>query len=157
MKVKDIMTPDAATATPETSLEEIAKLLVDHDCGAIPIVKSDASQTPVGMVTDRDIVTRVVAAGKDPRDLTAVDCMSSPCVTVTPGERLDACCTTMEENLVRRLVVVDKDGDCCGVVSQADIARSIADKAGEVVEVVSQPKRSPSPAAPREQPAEARH
>ena len=157
MKVKDIMTERVATATPETSLEEIAKMLVTHDCGAIPILKSENSKKPVGIVTDRDIVCRVFAVGKDPRGLTAGDCMSSPCVTVTPGTRLDVCCTTMEENRIRRLVVVDQDGFCCGIVSQADIARRIADKAGEVVKEVSQPTGSASAVAPREEPAEMHH
>ncbi len=96
-------------------------------------------------------------AGKDPRELTAGDCMSSPCVTVTPGTRLDKCCTTMEENRIRRLVVVDQDGFCCGIVSQADIARRIADKAGEVVKEVSQPTNSASAVSPRAEPAEAHH
>jgi CBS domain-containing protein len=157
MKAKDIMTEHVATATPETSLEEIAKMLVAHDCGAIPILKSENSKKPVGVVTDRDIVCRVFAAGKDPREMTAGDCMSSPCVTVTPGTKLDACCTTMEENRIRRLVVVDQDGFCCGIVSQADVARRIADKAGEVVKEVSQPTSSASAVPPRAEPAEVHH
>jgi CBS domain-containing protein len=157
MKVKDIMTERVATATPETSLEEIAKMLVTHDCGAIPILKSENSKRPVGIVTDRDIVCRVFATGKDPREMTAGDCMSSPCVTVTPGTRLDICCTTMEENRIRRLVVVDQDGFCCGIVSQADVARRIADKAGEVVKEVSQPTSAASAVSPRAEPAEVHH
>ena len=157
MKAKDIMTVDVATATPETSLEEIAKMLVARDCGAIPILKSENSKKPVGIVTDRDIVCRVFAAGKDPREMTAGDCMSSPCVTVTPGTKLDTCCTTMEENRIRRLVVVDQDGFCCGIVSQADVARRIADKAGEIVKEVSQPTNAASAVAPREQAAEVHH
>ncbi len=157
MKTKDIMTEHVVTATPETTLEEIAKMLVNHDCGAIPVLKSENSKKPVGILTDRDIVCRVFAAGKDPREMTAGDCMSSPCVTVTPGTRLDVACTTMEENRVRRLVVVDQDGFCCGIVSQADIARRIADKAGEVVKEVSQPTGSASAVAPRVEHAEVHH
>ena len=156
MKVKDIMTERVATATPETNLGDIARLLVASDCGAIPILKSEASKKPVGIVTDRDIVCRVIALGKDPSGLTASDCMSSPCVTVTPGTRLDVCCTTMEENRIRRLVVVDQEGFCCGIVSQADVARRIADKAGEIVKEVSQPMTSASAVSPREAPAEVR-
>lgn len=156
MKAKDILTANVATATPETSVEEIAKMLVEHDCGAIPIVKSASSRKPVGIVTDRDIVCRVVALGKSARELKAEDCMSSPCVTVTPSTQLDVCCTTMEKSRIRRLVVVDQDGVCCGIVAQADIARRTADKAGEVVREVSQPTESASAVAPREEPAEVR-
>jgi CBS domain-containing protein len=156
MKAKDILTANVATATPETSVEEIAKMLVEHDCGAIPIVKSSTSRKPVGILTDRDIVCRVVALGKSPREVKAGDCMTSPCVTVTASSQLDVCCTTMEKNRIRRLVVVDQDGVCCGIVSQADIARRIADKAGEVVREVSQPTEAASAVAPREEPAEVR-
>ncbi len=157
MKVKDIMTPAVKTATPETSLEAIARMFVENDCGAIPVVRSEASGKPLGIVTDRDIVCRVVAAGRDPRGLTAGDCMSSPCVTVTPTARLDVACRTMEENRIRRLVVVDSEGVCCGIVAQADVARRIADKAGEIVKEVSQPTRSASAVPPREQPAAVGH
>jgi len=103
-----------------------------------------------------DIVCRVVAAGKNPREVTAGDCMSSPCVTVMPSAHLDVCCTTMEKSRIRRLVVVDHEGVLCGVIAQADIARRIADKAGEVVKEVSQPTESASAVAPREEPAEMR-
>lgn len=156
MKAKDILTANVATATPDTSVEAIAKMLVEHDCGAIPIVKSSSSRKPVGIVTDRDIVCRVVATGKNPREVTAGDCMSSPCVTVTASAQLDLCCTTMEKNRIRRLMVVDHEGAVCGVISQADIARRIADKAGEIVKEVSQPTESASAVAPREEPAEVR-
>ena len=70
--------------------------------------------------------------------------MTAPCVTVADDESFDAICRTMEKSQIRRLVVVDGDGVCCGVVAQADIARHVVDKAGEVVHEVSQP------AAPRE-------
>jgi CBS domain-containing protein len=157
MKVKDIMTADVRFATPETPLEEIARMLLEHDCGAIPIVKSENSRKPVGIVTDRDIVCRAVAAGRDAREVTAGDCMTTPCVTVTPATRLDACCQAMEANLIRRLVVVDQDGFCCGIVSQADVARRIADKAGEVVKEVSRPTKASSAVAPREERAPMQH
>lgn len=150
MKVKDIMTSGVKTATPETTLEEIARMLVENDCGAIPVVRNEASGKPLGILTDRDIVCRVIATGRDPRGLTAADCMSSPCVTIAPSARLDVACRTMEENRIRRLVVVDADGVCCGIVAQADVARRIADKAGEIVKEVSQPTRSASAVAGRE-------
>ena len=144
MNVKDIMTTEPATCTPDTSLEEIAKLLVKYDCGAIPVVGSREARKPVGIVTDRDIVCRVIATGEDVGARTAEDCMSSPCVTVAPTASLDACCEKMEQNRIRRLVVVDEEGFCVGVVSQADIARHMVSKAGEVVKEVSRPSSSAS-------------
>lgn len=148
MKVKDIMTGSPVTCSPGTGLEEVARLLTEHDCGAIPVVDDVAFPRPVGIVTDRDIVCRVVAAGESPRLKTAGDCMSTPCITVTPVTRIDVCCDLMERNKVRRLVVVDEDGFCCGMVSQADIARRVTEKTAEVVKEVSQPTRAASSAAP---------
>jgi CBS domain-containing protein len=148
MKVKDMMTENVATATPETGLEQIAKMLVENDCGAIPILKNENSKRPVGIVTDRDIVCRVVAEGRDPATLTAADAMSSPCISVTPGTKLDVCCATMEKGRVRRLLVVDEEGSLCGIISQADVALRIADKAGEIVREVSQPTKAASLVAP---------
>jgi CBS domain-containing protein len=147
MKVKDIMTGSPCFCTPGTSLEQVARLLTQHDCGAIPVVDDEGFPRPVGIVTDRDIVCRVVAAGEDPSLLTAGDCMSSPVVSVTPVTRLDVCCEVMERNKVRRVVVVDEDGFCCGIVSQADIARRATEKTAEVVKELSQPTRGASSVA----------
>jgi CBS domain-containing protein len=144
MKARDIMTRRVATATPDTSLVEIARLLVENDCGAIPILDDETSRRPVGMITDRDIVCRVVAASENPGERAASDCMSTPCVTVGEDTSFDACCASMETARVRRLVVVDEEGRCCGIVSQADVARRVPDKAGEVVREVSQPGGSPT-------------
>lgn len=147
MKVKDIMTGSPSFCTSGTSLEQVARLLTEHDCGAIPVVDDEAFPRPVGIVTDRDIVCRVVAAGENPRLKTAGDCMSSPCITITPVTRTDVCCDLMERNKIRRLVVVDEEGFCCGIVSQADIARRVTEKTAEVLKVVSQPTHAPSSAA----------
>jgi CBS domain-containing protein len=74
-------------------------------------------------VTDRDIVCRLVATGKNPLDLTAQSCMSSPVISVKTGSTLDECCRLMETHQIRRVPVVDGAGVICGIVSQADIAR----------------------------------
>lgn len=147
MNVKDIMSGSPSFCSSGTSLEKVARLLTEHDCGAIPVVEDEASPRPVGIVTDRDIVCRIVAVGDNPRFKTAGDCMSSPCITVTPETRIDVCCELMEKNKVRRLVVVDEDGFCCGIVSQADIARRASDKTAAVLKEVSEPTRSASSVA----------
>jgi CBS domain-containing protein len=138
MKVKEIMSKDPACCTRETSLQDVAVLMVEHDCGEIPVVDSMESKRPVGVVTDRDITCRTVALGKNPLELRARDCMSSPAVTVTPETSVDDCCNVMEENQLRRVVVIDASGCCCGIVSQADIAEhGSKGEAGEVVKEVS--------------------
>jgi CBS domain-containing protein len=136
--VKEIMSKNPACCTRETALQDVAILMVEHDCGEIPVVDNMQSMRPIGVVTDRDITIRTVALGKNPLDLRARDCMSSPAVTVTPETSVDDCCTVMEENQLRRVPVVDASGCCCGIVSQADIARHASKgEAGELVKDVS--------------------
>jgi len=138
MKVKEIMSKDPACCTREMSLQDVAILMVENDCGEIPVVDNMQSKRPVGVVTDRDITCRTVALGKNPLELHARDCMSSPAVTVTPETSVDDCCRLMEENQLRRVPVVDQSGCCCGIISQADIAANASKgDAGEMVKEVS--------------------
>lgn len=138
MKVSDVMTESPNCCTPDAGLQEVAQMMVDCDCGCIPVVDGDNSKMPVGMITDRDITCRVVAQGKNPLDLTARDAMTSTVVSVTPETPLDKCLDLMEESQVRRIAVVDGDGKICGIVAQADVARNAdQQKTAEVVEQVS--------------------
>ena len=147
MQVKDVMTPDPACCTPDTTLRRVAEMMVEHDCGEIPVVEDMASMKPVGVVTDRDITCRAVAKGLNPLTLTASDCMTTPCVSVTPDTSLDECCRVLEEKQIRRVPVVDGGGACCGIVALADIARHARKReTAEVVREVSEPTSSASAA-----------
>ena len=138
MRVKDIMSTTVACCSPETTLPEVARMMVDNDCGEIPVV--NASGAPIGVVTDRDITCRTVAEGKNPLAMQAGDCMTTPCVTVTPETSLEECCEALEKNKIRRVPVVDEFGACCGMVSQADIARNAPkNETAAVVRKVSEP------------------
>lgn len=141
MKVKDIMTVDPACCTPDTSLGEVARLMVEHDCGEIPVVQGDGAMKPIGVITDRDIVCRAVAEQRDPLKMTAAACMTAGCVTIREDASIDACCRLLEDNQIRRMLVVDGTGALCGIVAQADIARSASGrKTAAVVREVSRPK-----------------
>jgi CBS domain-containing protein len=145
MQVKDIMTKNPACCTAETNLKEVAMLMVEHDCGETPVVDNKKSMKLLGVITDRDITIRTVAQGKNPLEMTAGDCMSSPAVTVTRLMSIDECCTIMEDNKVRRVPVVDEKGSCCGIVAQADIAQHASkQETGDVVKKVSQPTHAAS-------------
>src|SRR5229473_2669044 len=122
MQVREMMTTDPVFCTADTALPEVARMMVDKDCGEIPVVENKSSKIPIGVVTDRDIVCRTVANGLNPLDLTAADCMTKPIVTVTPDMSLEECCRIMEEKLIRRVPVVNERGSCCGIVSLADVA-----------------------------------
>jgi CBS domain-containing protein len=140
-KVKDIMTPDPACCLPTTNLQEVAHTMVQFDCGEIPVVDNKDDYHPIGVVTDRDIICRLVAEGINPMEKTAQDCMTQPCIFVTPEATIEACCQLLEENQIRRILVIDKSGRCCGIVAQADLATRIKEKAGEVLKEVSRPKK----------------
>lgn len=147
MQVKDVMTPNPACCTAETNLRDVAQLMVENDCGEIPIVDNSDANRPIGVITDRDIVCRAVAKGNNPLDLKASDCMSTPCVTVTPEMSIDECGNILENNKIRRVPVVDASGSCCGIVALADIAlRARENVATEVVKEVSEPSASASAA-----------
>lgn len=147
MKVKDLMTPDLAYCTPLCTLVDVARIMRGRDCGAIPVVKDTAiGHELVGIITDRDIVMRSVAEGLDPTKLTAGQCMSMIIATVSPDDTLEECADIMEEHQVRRVPVVDRQGNCCGIVSQADVARSApAAQTADVVREVSQPSANSTP------------
>jgi CBS domain-containing protein len=138
IRVADVMTDDPGCCTPETGLQQVARMMVEYDCGCIPVVDSDDSKMPLGMITDRDIACRVVAQGLNPLDLTAREAMTSTVVSITPDTSLEECLDLMEESQVRRIAVVNDDGKICGIVAQADVARN-ADvrKTAEVVQEVS--------------------
>lgn len=149
MRIQDIMTADPACCTPDTRLQDAARLMLDNDCGEIPVVVDFDSRRLVGVVTDRDIAIRGVAEGLSPTDTQVSDVMSSSVVTARLEDNADEACELMEENQIRRIPVVDGEGRCCGIVSQADIAlRSGEKEAGEVVRDVSRSNRS-GPASPR--------
>jgi CBS domain-containing protein len=133
---RDVMTPDPACCTPTTTLDEVAKLMARNDCGEIPVI--DTTDQVVGVVTDRDIVCRIVAEGKNPAAYTAETCMSGPVVTVRDDTPLDEVVTTMEKHQIRRVPVIDDRESCVGIISQADVSWAWTPKeVGELVREVS--------------------
>jgi CBS domain-containing protein len=148
MQAREIMTADPACCTPETPLRDVAAAMVEHDCGEIPVVRNDSDRTLLGVVTDRDIVCRLVAAGRNPLDATASACMTSPVVSVRESTPVEECARIMEERRIRRVPVVNGGGACCGIVSQADIATHATRRiTAELVRDLSQPGAGPSSAS----------
>ena len=138
MKVSDVMTRNPVCATPDTPVREVAKLMVEHDCGAIPVV--DEEGRPTGILTDRDITARAVAADKNPHDLVAADLMTSPVITVGKDLDVDGLLDLMEERQVRRVVVSDDGGKPIGIVATADVAEYASKReSGELLQKISEP------------------
>jgi CBS domain-containing protein len=132
--IKDVMTREVRACEPSATVVEAAKVMAREDIGPVPIVEDGRL---VGIVTDRDIIVQVVAAGRDVNSTTVGDIASRDLVTVSPDDNLDDALTLLAERQVRRLPVVEGDR-LVGIVAQADIARLGKDKkTGEVVEEIS--------------------
>jgi CBS domain-containing protein len=145
MRVQDIMTPDPACCTRYAALTDVARMMRERDCGTIPVVE-DNSQKLIGIISDRDIIVRSLGHGRNPFHLMASDCMAMVVATVRPEDSVEKCAKLMEEHKVRRLPVVDDQGNCCGIVSQADLARRVPKQTtGQVVRELSQPAQAAAP------------
>ncbi len=97
------------------------------------------------MITDRDIANRVVAQGKDPKYTTAKDIITKPVITADKNDTIKDVIRTMEAHKIRRLPIIDKNGEICGIVSQADLARNVSNQAvGSMVQKVSKPTKNSS-------------
>lgn len=142
MNVNDVMTRAPACATADMPLQEAARMMVDNNCGCIPVI--DEAGAPIGVITDRDIVCRTVAIGRNPLETLVRDAMTSECVTVKSDESLERCVDLLEKNQIRRAVVVDDNRRVIGIVAQADLARKSETLGGEVVAAVSKPSIGPS-------------
>ena len=138
IKVQDLMTRNPACCATDDSIRTAAKLMREHDCGALPVV--DEQRRPLGVVTDRDIVVRAVADGMSPDDTTVERCMSTELVSVGEDATLKDVQQAMEERKVRRVLVVGKRGEVIGLVPLAKVARQASDEeVGEVLGAISEP------------------
>jgi len=138
--VKEIMTKDPACCEPNTPLTECAKMMCEHDCGEIPVVSGSTEKKLVGVITDRDIVCRAVVKGSDIRSAKVGDFMTKDCATVKENSSIDECINVLKQRQIRRVPVVDEQGKCCGIVSQADLARKERpERTADFVRRVSEP------------------
>jgi CBS domain-containing protein len=134
--VRDAMTEDPRSIGPSVSVVEAARLMREGDIGSLPITDDEKL---VGMITDRDITTRVVAEGSDPKVTSVSDVYSRDLISVEPDEGIEEALRLMAHHQVRRLPVVE-NGRLVGIVAQADIAlRENEKKTGELVEAISAP------------------
>ena len=139
--VTSVMTANPASCTVETPLREVARMMIENDCGQIPVV--DPAGKLVGVVTDRDITVRIVAEGHDTMTATATDAMTQPATSVREDSSLKDATALMESAKIRRVPVVDAGGKRSGIVSLADDALSGKDnQAAEVVKQVSEPGKA---------------
>jgi CBS domain-containing protein len=132
--VQDVMTKDPGTVEVSAPIIQAAEIMLREDVGSVPILEEGRL---VGMLTDRDIVLRVVAEGRDARTITCGDIASRQLATIDPQQPLQEALRLMGEHQVRRLPVVEEDGRLVGIVAQADIARNDPAEVGQLVEEIS--------------------
>jgi CBS domain-containing protein len=132
---RDFMTSGAECVGEKETLEAAARKMKSLDVGALPICGED--QRLKGMVTDRDIVIKCLAEGRDARNVTAGELAQGKPVTIGANDSIEDAIRTMQEHKIRRLPVIDGH-NLVGMLSQADIARNYPDdRVGELVEFIS--------------------
>jgi CBS domain-containing protein len=142
--VRDAMTANPRTVQLDASVVDAARIMAEEDVGSVPVVDADAILA--GMITDRDIALRVVAAGKDPSSITAGEIATREVSPAYPDEPLDEALEQMAYRQVRRLPVIEDDR-VVGILAQADVVHEVKDKkAARLVEEISQPGTADSSA-----------
>lgn len=138
MQVKDIMTPNAECISPDASLADAARKMRDLDVGPLPVCGQDRL---VGMITDRDIAVRAIAEGRDPKTTHVSDVMTEKIVYCFEDQDVGDASHLMQENQIRRLVVLSREKRLVGIVSLGDLATESGDRqrVGKVLQDVSEP------------------
>jgi CBS domain-containing protein len=140
--IRDVMTRDVECARQDMTMQAIAKLMKDKNLGSLPVCED---RKVIGMITDRDVTIRGVAEGRDPGSTEVADLMSREVVCVKEDARLADAEKLMHDRQLRRLPVINEQGELVGYLSMAKIARTESpEQIGKVMKGVSQPSK-PAP------------
>jgi malate dehydrogenase (oxaloacetate-decarboxylating) len=123
LKVRDIMKKKVQTIDLNKNVAEAAKLMAARRIGSVVVIEGGHT---VGIITERDVVTKIVADGLEPRKVIIRDVMSTPLVTIKPEAGITEAAKLMSEYQIRRIVVTDQNGAVEGIVTAADLARTLA-------------------------------
>lgn len=143
MKVREVMSSNPVCCLVSDTAQKVAGVLCDHNIGSVPVVEDQQSRKLIGIITDRDLCCSVVAKGLDPKSTSIEKFVSLNPVTCRDGENLEKCERAMQEHQIRRIPVVDAEGCCIGIVSQADLAlKEKPEKVSKTVAEVSKPEKA---------------
>ena len=136
----EVMTKNPVSAMPTDTVVNVAQLMKERDIGPVPIVEDKISKKLIGVVTDRDLAMKVVAAGRDPNTTLARDVMTKDVVTCQEDDEIDSALNAMSKHQLRRILVVDANDSLVGIIAQADVATRIdePEKTAEMVKEISQ-------------------
>jgi CBS domain-containing protein len=141
MKVREIMSNDPVCCLPSDSAQSVAALLRDQNIGSVPVVADKETRKLIGMITDRDICCAIVANGLDAKKTTISKFVTADPVSCRDGENVENVERLMQEHQIRRVPIVDGQGACIGIVSQADLAlkEKRPEKVSKTVSEISKP------------------
>jgi CBS domain-containing protein len=134
------MTRNPVSARPDDTVASVARLMKENDIGPVPIVDDNSSKRLVGIVTDRDLAIKVVAAGRDPQSTPVKEVMTTNVITCRDDDDIETALNAMSTQQLRRIPVVDDGNKLLGIIAQADIATRMnePEKTGEVVKDISE-------------------
>jgi len=143
MKLEDIMTREVIIVHPEDTIQTAAEKMRDHDIGFLPVCDGERL---VGVLSDRDMAVRGIAAGKDPGSTVSQDLVTNPVICCYSDQEVGEAAKMMHDHQVRRLVVLDRNKRMVGVISLGDIATNSAEQiSGEALQGISKPENSDKP------------
>jgi CBS domain-containing protein len=137
----DVMTKNPTCCAASDPVQAAAEIMKNEDVGSVPVIESAENPRLVGVVTDRDIVLRVIADGKDYRSVTIQEVMSVNPVTCAPEDSMQDAIDKMSQHQIRRLPIVDGGHHVIGIIAQADVATRVTKpkRTAEMLEEISQP------------------
>ena len=140
---REVMTRDPVCCEPTDTVTRAAELMKQENVGAVPVVDSQTSKRLIGIVTDRDLVTKIVAAGRAVEQATVRDAMTSNPASCREEDDITEAMEVMGQRQVRRMPVVDMEGRVKGIIAQADVATRMGrdSDTGQMVESISEPDR----------------
>lgn len=134
MKAVDIMSKNYFYCTAESTIREVTTIMAEQNCGYLPVILSEEERRPIGVITDRNIVRRVVAKGTSMESHKVTDVMSNHPVTVLEDTPLEECCETMRNTRTSKLLVINEEGELSGVIHPEKLAyKMIPKKIAEVM------------------------
>ena len=143
MKLNQIMTREVEVIYPDDTLKTAAQKMRDRDIGFLPVCDGDRL---IGVLTDRDLITRALAEGTESKAMLGRDLVTSPAIYCFDDQSVDEAAKLMHDNQIRRLVILSRDKRMVGVVSLGDLAMNIDDKkSGDVLQSVSEPMSASRP------------
>ncbi len=136
---RDVMTANPTCCVPTETVQHVAQLMKNENVGPIPVTESQNSKKLVGIVTDRDLVLKVLAEGRSPQDVSVEEVMTRNPVTCRETDDVDNAMQAMSQHQVRRIPIVNDRNEIVGIIAQADIATRVEQprKTADVVEEIS--------------------